>query len=342
MELGLSTYQTHETIPPTAETIGRISLNAAGRYKVIHLDGTEVTAIPKQRTLTLLVGDWVNLSPQMDFDLITARFPRYSTLNRLTGAGYRTEEKAAASNLDRLFICISMNKNFKSSRIKRYLDALIKPQYQTTLVLTKADLNPESDALAAQLSRELAIPVLCTSSYNGSGVASLKQQILPGQTVSFYGNSGVGKSTLVNAVAEQDVMATSMISDKTDKGKHTTTSSRLVPIPTGDFILIDTPGIKSVGVGTNNLAVVFPDITALAADCRFHNCTHTQEPGCAVMAAVANGQLNADTYQQYLELQAESQSNLGYLEAKTAKKLHKKAKSKRQTLSKKHYRKPLW
>ncbi len=341
MSLGLETYKIHEKIENEPETLGRISLNASGVYKVMHLDGTEVNAIPKQRDKTFLVGDWVVLNPQIDFDLIESQLPRYSTLNRLAGEGFHTEEKAAASNIDRLFICISMNKNFKSSRIKRYLYAFIKPEYQTALVLTKSDLNPDSLKLATQLSDDFKIPVFCTSSYSGTGIESLKSSILPGQTVSFYGNSGVGKSTLINAVAQKEVMTTKTISDKTDKGRHTTTSSRLIPIHDGDFILIDTPGVKSVGVSPNDLSLIFPEITTLAQKCRFHDCTHTQEPGCAVKAAISNGMLSQKVYQQYLELKKESQATKNYMAAKVAKKLTQKAKGKKETLRKKNYQKPL-
>lgn len=340
MELGLNTYKQHEQVDDNA-TLGRISLNSAGMYKVMHLNGAEINAIPKNRTEQFLVGDWVALEPQADFDLINQRLPRYSTLGRLTGEGYHIQEKDAASNIDQLFICISMNKNFKSSRIKRYLYAFQKDdEYQTSLVLTKSDLNPESAEIAAELADEFDIAVFATSSVTTEGIEGLRASILLGQTVSFYGNSGVGKSTLVNAVAQKEVMATSHISGKTDKGRHTTSSSRLILIEQGNFVLIDTPGIKSVGVGASDLAQVFPEIVQLAQNCHFRNCKHIDEPGCAVKAAVKNGTLERKSYDQFLQLQEESQSTQGYLDAKTAKKLSRKAEGKREAMSKRNYRKP--
>ncbi|BDR60302.1 ribosome small subunit-dependent GTPase A [Lactobacillus xylocopicola] len=340
MELGLDTYKQHEQVDDGV-TVARISLSSANIYKVMHLDGSETTATPKNRTTQFLVGDWVVIDPQLDFDLISERLPRYSTLGRITGDRYQAQEKEAVSNLDQLFICISMNKNLSDSRINRYRYAFQKDnEYQTSLVLTKSDLWPDAAQLAAQLADELGVAVLCTSSLTGAGIADLQASILPGQTVSFYGNSGVGKSSLVNAVAQEEVMATQQISARTDKGRHTTTSSRLFPISRGDFILVDTPGIKSVGVGTNDLAMVFPEIVDLGKGCRFHDCTHKGEPGCAVQAAVNNGQLDQQVYQQFISLQAESQATQTYLDAKIAKKLMRKARDKKQAVSKRHYRKP--
>lgn len=172
------------------------------------------------------------------------------------------------------------------------------------------------------------------------GIEKLRSSILPGQTVSFYGNSGVGKSSLINVVAQKEVMATNDISAKTDKGRHTTTSSRLIPIENGDFVLIDTPGVKSIGVGANDLAQVFPEIAELAKNCRFNDCRHLDEPDCAVKEAVQNGTLAQKTYDQFLALQKESELTQGYLDKKLAKKLNQKAEFKKQTINYHRYRKP--
>lgn len=340
LELGLNTYQQHEQID-YEKTLGRISLNSADMYKVMHLDGHESNAIPKKRTEQFLVGDWVTLDPQIDFDLINERLPRYSTLGRITGEEYRAEQKCAASNIDQLFICISLNKNLTDSRINRYLYALKKDdEYQTSVVLTKSDLTSDSSKIAAQLAAKLQVPVFCTSSVTSDGIEKLRSSILPGQTVSFYGNSGVGKSSLINVVAQKELMATSDISAKTDKGRHTTTSSRLIPIENGDFVLIDTPGVKSIGVGANDLAQVFPEIAELAKNCRFNDCRHLDEPDCAVKEAVQNGTLAQKTYDQFLALQKESELTQGYLDKKLAKKLNQKAEFKKQTINYHRYRKP--
>ncbi|RHW49263.1 ribosome small subunit-dependent GTPase A [Lactobacillus bombicola] len=340
MDLGLSTYKQHMCVNDVS-TLGRITLNSSGMFKVMHLDGSEYTAIPKNRTEHFLVGDWVSLDSQSDFDLINYKLPRYSTLQRITGEKYQVQEKEVASNIDQLFICISMNKNFKMTRIKRYIYAFKKDEeYQTALVFTKSDLNQTDTELAAKLANELDIPVFLTSSVTGEGIEDLQNSIFPGQTISFYGNSGVGKSTLINSIAQEDVMSTGQISEKTDKGRHTTTNSRLLTIDHGDFILIDTPGIKSVGIGTNDMISVFPEIVELGKKCRFRNCNHRGEPGCAVLSAVKQGHLDSSLYEQFVKLDKESQTTQSYIDTKTAKKLSRKAEGKKEAISKRQYRKP--
>ncbi|KJY54475.1 hypothetical protein JF76_14950 [Lactobacillus kullabergensis] len=340
MDLGLNIYKQHESVDKE-QTLGRIFLNSADMYKVMRLDGSENNAIPKKRSEQFLVGDWVTLDPQIDFDLINERLPRYSTLGRITGEEFHAQEKDSASNIDQLFICFSMNKNLKTSRINRFLYALKKEnEYQTSIVLTKSDLFLESMNLAQQIADKLKIPVFCTSCITGKGLAELRSSILPGQTVSFYGNSGVGKSSLINAIAQKELMSTNRISAKTDKGRHTTTSSRLIPIELGDFVLIDTPGIKSMGVSGGNLKQVFPEIADLSEKCRFNDCKHIDEPDCAVKEAVNNGTLERKVYDQFIALEKESQVTKGYLDQKLAKKLNKKAEFKKATINYHHYRKP--
>ena len=269
------------------------------------------------------VGDYVVAQwPEDDsWAVITGLFPRKSCFIRKAAGGGK-QEQVVAANIDTVFICMSLNGNFNIRRLERYLSVAYDSGAEPVVVLTKADLCADTDAKAAEA--EKAAPgaeVVAISSLAGD-YAAIMPYILPGKTVDFIGSSGVGKSTLINKLTGTDSIATHEIGND-DKGRHTTTHRELIALPNGAFV-IDTPGMRELGLWDSDAGIdtAFADIDKLARGCRYANCTHTSEPGCAVRQALAEGVLEAARLVSYRKLKAENAyaaDSSRYLEAKRAK-----------------------
>ncbi|MEO6014417.1 MAG: ribosome small subunit-dependent GTPase A [Devosia sp.] len=279
-------------------------LGAAGQVQLIlpaHAD-----------TAGYAVGDWVLFEPLGN--TLHRRLDRKSLLQR-RGEGKRPTQLVAA-NVDTLFIVASCNADFNVARLERYLALANDAGTHPVIVLTKADLAAEAtefEQRASALQRELAVIPL--NARSGDAAAALAKWCGAGATVALVGSSGVGKSTLVNTLAGSSWrprQTTGDIRESDSKGRHVTTSRSLHPMANGGWV-IDTPGIRSLHVSglDHGIDVLFAEITELAPNCKFRDCSHDHEPGCAVLAAVANGTLDPERLARWRKLQTESRGKGG-------------------------------
>lgn len=287
------------------------------------------------------VGDWalVQYHNADTFAIIHSLLPRKSFLRRKT-PGKKIDYQMIAVNIDFAFIVQACDFDFNLRRLERYLVMVNEGQIEPILLLTKSDLvSPEDlEQRISEVRRtNIKCKVLPLSNVTGFGVDNVRQLLEPGKTYCLVGSSGVGKTTLLNRIIGRDLFETNTVRAGDGKGRHTTAQRQLVVLDTG-AMLIDTPGMRELGnIGVSSgLEESFSDIWSLSRTCRFTNCTHTQEAGCAVLTAIENGTLQTNRYQSYLKLMKESAYNeLSYVEKrrkdkkfgkfiKTAMKHHKK------------------
>lgn len=283
------------------------------------------------------VGDYVIAQwPKDDSPaVITGLFPRKSCFMR-KAAGKGKQEQVVAANIDMVFICMSLNNNYNIRRLERYLSVTYDSGAVPVVILTKADLCRDVEERICEVQRVApGVDILAVSSLRGDYEA-VGNYILPGRTVAFLGSSGVGKSTLINKLTGTDNQETREVGNG-DKGRHTTTHRELISLPNGAFV-IDTPGMRELGMWDSDggIDTAFQDMEELSRLCRFSNCTHTSEPGCAVRKALADGTLDAARWESYRKLKTENEfaaDNSRYLQAKREKfkKIARINKSNRKT-----------
>lgn len=252
------------------------------------------------------VGDFVLVKPNpLGEDIIYHVLERKSKFSRLDS--FNEIEQVVATNFDYVFIMTSLNYDFNLRRVERYLASAWESGAVPVIVLTKADLCEDYEDYVAQI-EEIAfgVSIIPISSVTGEGIENLQEFTTSGKTVVFLGSSGVGKSTLVNAIAGEEVMKTNAIREDDSRGRHTTTHRQLIMLQNGTMV-IDTPGMRELGMwnASEGLDSAFTDIEELSTQCRFNDCSHENEPGCAVKSALETGELTAARWQSYLKLKRE-------------------------------------
>ncbi len=286
---------------------GRVVRQDRGWVQVVTADGVVAARTRADRVGTPVVGDWVLLADDEQADVEVAEvLERRSALRRADPVG--EGEQVLAANVDAVLIVAGLDRPVKAGRIHRAAAQAWDAGARPTIVLTKADLVDDPDAVLAEVEAEHpGADVVVVSARTGRGVPALRERLV-GDTVVLIGESGAGKSSLLNALAGTEVAATGDVRETDAKGRHTTTRRELHRLP-GGGIVVDTPGIRAMGMYAEPHAVdaAFPDIEELSADCRFGDCTHDHEPGCAVLAAVEAGSLAGTRLDAYRQLQAEAE-----------------------------------
>ncbi len=254
------------------------------------------------------VGDWVAVQPRPEEGKATihALLPRKSAFVRKE-AGGKTEEQVVAANVDTAFLVSGLDGDFNPRRIERYLTVAWDSGATPVVVLNKADLCEDVAARIEEVEAvAFGVPVLVASAKSNAGVEALREHFGTGKTAAFIGSSGVGKSSLINALVGAARQYVQDVREDDSRGRHTTTYRELVPMP-GGGVLMDTPGMRELQLWSDDdgLTRTFDDVEELAAQCRFRNCMHGNEPGCAIKRALEEGALDAGRWSSYLKLKGE-------------------------------------
>ncbi|HOX46178.1 MAG TPA: ribosome small subunit-dependent GTPase A [Myxococcota bacterium] len=296
-------------------TPGRVVREDRGAFRVRTPAGERVAHLPGRRRIEVTsplelpaVGDWLALAPEVEGTeaRIAAVLPRRTSLVR-RAAGSDTGLQVVAANVERVFLVSGLDEEFNPRRVERMLSLARLNGVGAVILLNKADLCPDPQAALACM-RELApgVPIVCLSALADDCGARLGAFLAPGQTAVLLGASGVGKSTLINRLLGEAVQVTQPVRARDAKGRHATTRRELFGLPAGG-LLIDTPGLREVGLWaeTEELQATFEDLEALAASCRFRDCRHQDEPGCAVRAAADQGRLEPGRLDAFLRMSRE-------------------------------------
>jgi ribosome biogenesis GTPase len=296
-------------------TIGRVAVEYRKTYLLYTEQGehfAEVTGKLRHQASGIqdfpTVGDWVVIQTRAAEarSTIHAILPRRSKFSRNV-AGSTTEEQVIAANVDTVFLVCGLDGDFNLRRIERYLILAWESGAMPVILLNKADLCVNVDQRLTEVEAiAIDVPIVVLSAVAGQGMTALQPYLQPGQTIALLGSSGVGKSTITNQLKGETVQAVQSVWQGDDRGRHTTTHRQLIPLPSGALI-IDTPGMRELQVwsGAEGLPETFADVEALAQQCRFRNCQHEREPGCAIRQAIADGELDAGRLLNYQKLQRE-------------------------------------
>jgi ribosome biogenesis GTPase len=285
----------------------RVVLVAGGRFELATSRGEMRASLAgrlRHQGIVPGVGDWVVLDPKAG--RIEDILARRTKLSR-KGAGKRTEEQIVAANVDVVFAVMGLDSDFNSRRLERFLATVWESGARPAVVLTKLDLCTEIEERRRQVEEvALGVDVVALSSLDGRGLDDLRRHLRPRETSVLVGSSGVGKSTLINRLLGSEVQSTAPVRVWDDRGRHTTSHRELFVLP-GGALLIDNPGVREVGLwgGEESLERTFEDVASFAIECRFRDCTHDGEPGCAVLEAVRSGRLPEERLSSYRGLEKE-------------------------------------
>jgi ribosome biogenesis GTPase len=279
---------------------GRVAVQERGAVVLFIAAGT------LQASGHAVAGDWVAVEPLEGEErgIVRAVLPRRTRFARKEP--WLTEEQVVAANVDTAFLVTDCGRDFKPRRLERYLTATWDSGADPVIVLTKSDLADDvAETMAEAEAIAFGVPVHAVSSVTGEGLETLEPHLLPGRTVALLGSSGVGKSTLANRLLGEEVLATNEVRSD-GRGRHTTTHRELVRLPDG-ALLLDTPGMRELQLWADESALeeTFADVAELAKRCRFSDCAHGSEPGCAVRAALGDGTLPSVRWESYGKLQRE-------------------------------------
>lgn len=284
----------------------RYEIEADGRTAYARLKGRVFYG--EQEAVYPTVGDNVSVIPNEQGDsVITGTLKRSSVFLRLDPSLSGRGEQAVAANFSVVFIVSSLNHDLNPARLERYLTMAFSSGAKPVVLLTKADLCEDIEARRDEINTVApAVEVVTISTLSGLGIERVRELMPAGSTAVFLGSSGVGKSTLVNALAGAEVMKTGGIREDDSRGRHTTTYRQLVRLPWGAYV-IDTPGMRQLGMwdNTEGLNGAFPEVLRIAEGCRFADCAHEREPGCAVRRALESGELSPERWEAYLKLKNE-------------------------------------
>ena len=317
---------------------GRVAVQHRGAWDVltalgelrVDLAGRLFHEAPSTADLPV-VGDWVAVAPRAEESggTIQAVLPRRTRFSRKT-AWTATEEQVLAANLDVVFLVSSLNEDLNLRRLERYLTLAWESGARPVVLLTKSDLHPAPEAAVAEVGTvAYGAPVLALSARTGDGLAEVRSHLGAGVTAALLGSSGVGKSTLVNTLAGEELLATQEIRED-GRGRHTTSHRELVLLPGGGLV-IDTPGMRELQLweADEGLEEAFEDVAELTAQCRFSDCAHETEPGCAVRAALEDGRLAPERWESYVKLQRE----LAHLDRRLDKRAQAEARKRWRAVS---------
>jgi len=295
-------------------SLGRVIGQYRNLYKIYTNDGEIIATLSgnsyhkSNKSNFPVVGDWVKYERyNKDSNAIINKVYDRKTILSRKQAGKKEAEQIIAANIDIIFIVTSLNHDFNPRRLERYLTIAWDSGAKPIIILNKSDLSNNIDKYIEEVEKTaFNTSYIVTSCVNQTGLEKIKEEIMPDKTAVLIGSSGVGKSSIINYLLDSKKQSVKTVRDNDDKGRHTTTNRELFIIPSGG-VIIDTPGMREIQLWVNeeSLGQVFNEIEKLAKNCKFNDCSHTHEPGCAVKKAVEENNLSKDRLENYFKMQRE-------------------------------------